>query len=113
VLTRLIQGESAGEQLSESELLHNCIFILNAGHVTTTILIGNALVALQEWPGQRELLVQKIGQSPDWLALEPAMTLAVDEFLRFESSNQPDRLQIERRTTAILPSGSGSTNARA
>lgn len=88
VLTRLIQGEAAGEQLSESELLQNCVFILNAGHETTTNLIGNALVALQEWPGEKERLLQAIGPRPDWNALEPVMTLAVDEFLRFESSNQ-------------------------
>ena len=88
VLTRLIQGESGGEKLSEAELLQNCIFILNAGHETTTNLIGNALVALQEWPGQKDQLVRTIGKAPDWDALEPAMTLAVDEFLRFESSNQ-------------------------
>ena len=30
VLTRLIQGEQGGEQLTETELLHNVIFILNA-----------------------------------------------------------------------------------
>ncbi len=92
VLTRLIQGEQGGEQLSEVELLQNCIFILNAGHETTTNLIGNALVALQEWPEQKDQLLAAIGatagSTPDWNALEPAMTLAVDEFLRFESSNQ-------------------------
>ena len=44
VLTRLIQGEADGERLSERELLHNIIFILNAGHETTTNLIGNGLV---------------------------------------------------------------------
>ncbi len=88
VLTRLIQGEQGGEQLSAHELLQNCIFILNAGHETTTNLIGNALVALQEWPQQKALLVRAIGTRPDWHALEPVMTLAVDEFLRFESSNQ-------------------------
>ncbi|MBL0425818.1 cytochrome P450 [Ramlibacter alkalitolerans] len=88
VLTRLIQGEEAGEKLSESELLQNCIFILNAGHETTTNLIGNALVALQEWPGEKEALLRTIGARPDWEALEPVMTVAVDEFLRFESSNQ-------------------------
>jgi cytochrome P450 len=88
VLTRLIQGESAGEQLTETELLQNCIFILNAGHETTTNLIGNALVALQEWPGEKEGLLAAIGRRPDWGTLEPLMTLAVDEFLRFESSNQ-------------------------
>ncbi|MBK6008565.1 cytochrome P450 [Ramlibacter ginsenosidimutans] len=88
VLTRLIRGDGAGEQLSETELLHNCIFILNAGHETTTNLIGNALVALQEWPAEKERLLESIGPHPDWNALEPLMTLAVDEFLRFESSNQ-------------------------
>ena len=88
VLTRLIQGETGGEQLSEGELLQNCVFILNAGHETTTNLIGNALVALQEWPGERDRLLRAIGPRPDWDALEPVMTLAVDEFLRFESSNQ-------------------------
>ena len=88
VLTRLIQGEAAGEQLTETELLQNCVFILNAGHETTTNLIGNALVALQEWPGELERLLRAIGSRPDWDALEPPLTLAVDEFLRFESSNQ-------------------------
>jgi hypothetical protein len=81
VLTRLIQGEGTGEQLSESELLQNCVFILNAGHETTTNLIGNALVALQEWPPARQWLTPRVGH-------EEAMTSAVDEFLRFESSNQ-------------------------
>src|SRR6201995_4582005 len=46
VLTRLIQGEPNGEKLSAKELLHNCIFLLNAGHETTTTLIGNGLVTL-------------------------------------------------------------------
>ena len=46
VLTRLIQGELGGERLSETELLHNCIFLLNAGHETTTNLIGNGVHAL-------------------------------------------------------------------
>ncbi len=77
VLTRLIAGEGA-DRLSEPELLHNCIFILNAGHETTTNLIGNALVALTAWPGERARL-----------AAEPGLIgSAVEEFLRYESSNQ-------------------------
>jgi cytochrome P450 len=88
VLTRLIQGEAAGEQLSETELLQNCIFILNAGHETTTNLIGNALVALQEWPAEKDWLLRAIGRRSDWPALETLLGVAVDEFLRFESSNQ-------------------------
>ena len=87
VLTRLIQGEG-GEQLSEQELLQNCIFILNAGHETTTNLIGNALVALQEWPAQREVLLAALRAAPDAAAREAVLSVAVDEVLRFESSNQ-------------------------
>jgi len=79
VLTRLIQGVGeTGEALSNAELLHNCIFILNAGHETTTNLIGNGLFALQEWPGERRRLIE----NPD--LIQPA----IEEFLRFESSNQ-------------------------
>jgi len=89
VLTRLIHGEASGEKLSEPELLQNCVFILNAGHETTTNLIGNALASLHEWPRERESLIAKIraaANEPE--AQEAFMTPAVDEFLRFESSNQ-------------------------
>jgi cytochrome P450 len=99
VLTRLIQGEPDGERLSEPELLHNCIFILNAGHETTTNLIGNGLQALADWPDQRQRLIA-----------DPSLvTSAVEEILRFESSNQ---LGNRRATQAIeiggrlLPAGS-------
>jgi cytochrome P450 len=78
VLTRLIQGEPDGERLTETELLHNCIFLLNAGHETTTNLIGNGLVALHDHPDQRARLID-----------DPAlMTTAIEEILRYESSNQ-------------------------
>ncbi len=60
VLTRLIQGEQDGERLTETELLHNGIFLLNAGHETTTNLIGNALVCLHEWPQQKAWLQQRL-----------------------------------------------------
>ena len=78
VLTRLIQGEADGERLSERELLHNIIFILNAGHETTTNLIGNGLFALLEWPEEKARLIA-----------EPELIrTGVEEILRFESSNQ-------------------------
>jgi len=89
VLTRLIQGEDAGETLSETELLQNCVFILNAGHETTTNLIGNALVALQEWPGARAHLLSKVKQpAQEPQGPEADLAVEIDEFLRFESSNQ-------------------------
>jgi len=84
VLTRLIQGESDGERLSEAELLHNCIFLLNAGHETTTNLIGNGMHALlthrEQW---------------DRLQREPSLIgTAVDELLRFESPLQLNNRQL-------------------
>ena len=78
VLTRLIQGEDNGERLTEKELLHNCIFLLNAGHETTTNLIGNGLVALSRHPVQKQRLIEH----PDLIKT------AVEEILRYESSNQ-------------------------
>ncbi len=78
VLTRLIRGEGADEQLSEIELLQNCIFILNAGHETTTNLIGNGLALLNDHPEQRQRLLD-----------DPALiNLTVEEVLRFRSPNQ-------------------------
>jgi hypothetical protein len=88
VLTRLIQGESGGDRLSEVELLHNCIFLLNAGHETTTNLIGNGLILLQECPAAREQLLADLHAAVDEAGREQVLTLAVDECLRFESSNQ-------------------------
>ena len=46
-------GRGRRRALTESELLQNCIFILNAGHETTTNLIGNGLVAFADGPGTR------------------------------------------------------------
>jgi len=87
VLTRLIEGEDNGERLTERELLHNCIFLLNAGHETTTNLIGNGLVALSENPAQKSRLTE----NPDLIKT------AVEEILRFESSNQfGNRMTTER-----------------
>jgi cytochrome P450 len=86
VLTRLIAAGQGGAELSETELLQNCIFILNAGHETTTNLIGNALQLLIEWPEERRALI----------AEPQLMITAIEEFLRFESSNQLGN----RRTTA-------------
>ena len=87
VLTRLIQGEDNGERLTAKELLHNCIFLLNAGHETTTNLIGNGLVALSQHPAEKRRLIENPG----------LIKTAVEEILRFESSNQlGNRMTTER-----------------
>lgn len=77
VLTRLILGDIGG-QLSEIELIHNCIFILNAGHETTTNLIGNGLALLHDHPGQRRKLIED----------QHLIDGAVEEVLRVRSPNQ-------------------------
>jgi hypothetical protein len=99
VLTRLIQGEKDGEKLSEKELYHQCIFLLNAGHETTTNLIGNGLWALLHHPAQLE----KLRADP---ALVPS---AVEEMLRYDG---PIQLNNRRLTAPValadrsLPEGS-------
>lgn len=71
LLTRMLAvGDDA---LSPAELVHNAIFLLNAGHETTTNLIASALVVLASDPG----------------AAESCTTEAfIEEVLRLESPNQ-------------------------
>jgi cytochrome P450 len=102
VLTRLIQGEADGEKLTAKELLHNCIFLLNAGHETTTNLIGNGLVTLSEHPDQKTQLIAH----PDMIKT------AVEEMLRYESSNQlGNRMTVEQIELGglTLPAGTPIT----
>ncbi len=82
VLTRLIQGEDNGERLTEKELLHNCIFLLNAGHETTTNLIGNGLVTLSENPVQKNAADRKPGSDQDRGRGDP-------EIRKLEPARQP------------------------
>jgi cytochrome P450 len=89
LLTRLLREEHAQEPLTERELLHNCVFLLNAGHETTTNLLGNALHLLLTHP--REL--QRLRDDAELIAT------TVEECLRYESPNQlGNRLVIERVT---------------
>jgi cytochrome P450 len=86
VLAALIAGEN-GETLTPAELVQNCIFLLNAGHETTTNLIGNGIAALLDWPDQKQRLIDDPG----------LIRTAVEEFLRFESSNQLGNRRVVER----------------
>lgn len=77
VLTRLIAGDTEGK-LTEIELIQNCIFILNAGHETTTNLIGSGLALLHDHPAQKQRLMED----------SSTINTAVEEVLRFRSPNQ-------------------------
>jgi len=98
LVTRLIRGEHEGRQLSETELVQNCIFILNAGHETTTNLIGNALEIFIRFPGERERVIDD----------SSLVRSAVEEALRFESSNQLGNRIVAEETTLggiLMPRG--------
>jgi len=92
VLTRLIQGEKDGERLSDKELYHQCIFLLNAGHETTTNLIGNGMWLLLNNPGELARL-----------RADPALVLpAIEEMLRYDG---PIQLNNRRLTAPLTLSG--------
>lgn len=97
VLTRLINGDDTG-QLTEIELIQNCIFILNAGHETTTNLIGNGLALLNDHPVQKAQLID-----------DPALiNTAVEEILRVRSPNQFGNRETTAQVTfggIIIPPG--------
>jgi cytochrome P450 len=94
VLRALIRGSEfnpsapADERLSELELIHNCIFLLNAGHETTTNLIGNGV----------DLLIRNRDALADLRAHREVIDSAVEEFLRMESSNQLGNRRAARDT---------------
>jgi cytochrome P450 len=93
VLTRLLQGEASGERLGADELQHNCIFLLNAGHETTTNLIGNGLWLLLTHDEQ----MKRLRDEPSLLAS------AIEEMLRFEG---PIQLNNRRLLSPIGLGGS-------
>ncbi|KUF12511.1 cytochrome P450 [Pseudoponticoccus marisrubri] len=78
VLDALIFGEHEGRRLTREELIQNCIFLLNAGHETTTSFVGNAIGLLLDHPDQHALL----RDDPDLIVP------AIEEFLRLESPLQ-------------------------
>jgi cytochrome P450 len=86
ILWTLISAADAGEGLTELEIIHNSIFMLNAGHDTTTSLIANGVDLLLRFPEQAERLKR-----------EPALLKpAIEEMLRYESP-----LQIGNRRSVV------------
>lgn len=78
VLWALLEASRDGEGLSEIEILHNSIFMLNAGHDTTGSLIANGMDLLFRYPEQKRHLSE-----------DPTLAKsAIEEMLRFESPLQ-------------------------
>jgi cytochrome P450 len=99
MLARLIREERAAEPITETELMHNSIFLLNAGHETTTNLIGNALFLLLTHEDQ----LRRLRADPTLI------NSAVEECLRCESPNQlGNRLVVEPVQIADTRLGRGA-----
>lgn len=74
LITALVQAETGGQRLSESELFSMVALLLVTGHETTVNLIGNGALALWQAPSQQERLQADA-------ALWPT---AVEELLRYD-----------------------------
>ncbi len=83
--------DSAGDRLTEDELVTTCILLLNAGHEATVNVSGNGLLALLEHPDQ----LARLRADP---ALLPT---AIEELMRFDSPLQ----LFERTATADVQIG--------
>lgn len=98
LISAMIAAEDQGKFLSEKELLATCVLLLEAGHETTTNLIGNGLLALLRHPNQLRTLREK----PSLIGT------AVEELLRYDSP-----VQLTARIAAEdLEIGDKRVNAR-
>jgi len=78
VLTVLADAEADGEKLTEIELLHQCIFMLNAGHETSTNMLSHGIHEMLRNPDQ----ITRLNADPD--LIEPM----VEEVLRYQAPIQ-------------------------
>ena len=86
ILSLLIEAE--GLELSETELLHQCIFMLNAGHETSTNMLSHGLNELINHRDQYNLLQKEHGR----------IGTAVDEILRFQPPIQINNRRCLEKT---------------
>src|SRR5262249_49379195 len=92
LLTALARAQEGGDRLSEEELLANATLLLNAGHETTTNLIGNGTLALLRHPDQG----RRLREDP---SLVPS---PVEDLLRYDS---PVQFTSRRLTADVVLGG--------
>jgi erythromycin 12 hydroxylase len=76
LISRLATVEADGERLSDEEVVNFSVVLLTAGHITTTALLGNTVLCMDEHPEV-------------WLQLRADRSLvesAIEEVLRYRSS---------------------------
>jgi cytochrome P450 len=90
VLAGLVNSETIGDSLTESELVSTVVTLFVAGHETTTHLLGNGLLALLNSDSE----MQKIKAQPE------KIPSAIDEMARFDGS-VPRSWRITKRTMEV------------
>lgn len=90
ILAGLVNVETQGDSLSDSELVSTVVTLFVAGHETTTHLLGNGMLALLN----SESEIKKIQENPELIPK------AVDEMARFDGS-VPRSWRITKRAMEI------------
>ncbi|MEU7860704.1 cytochrome P450 [Nonomuraea sp. NPDC049141] len=54
LLSRLVEAEVDGEHLPDDQVVNFAIVLLLAGHITTTMLLGNTVLCLDAFPAQQD-----------------------------------------------------------
>ncbi|TMR90317.1 cytochrome P450 [Nonomuraea basaltis] len=54
LLTKLVEAEVDGERLPDDQVVNFAIVLLLAGHITTTMLLGNTVLCLDAFPEQQD-----------------------------------------------------------
>ncbi|AXB42131.1 cytochrome P450 [Amycolatopsis albispora] len=75
LLTKLVEAEVDGVRLTDREVVNFANVLLIAGHITTTMLLGNTVLCLDEYPDQKAKV----------LADRELVPGAIEESLRFLS----------------------------
>jgi orsellenic acid P450 oxidase len=83
LLSRLLQSEP--DEISEDEIIAMVMVLVNAGHETTTDLIGNGLLALMRHPSE----LRKLRDNPS------LTRTAVEECLRYDSPVQQNARVVQ------------------
>lgn len=89
VLTVLADAEADGQRLTEIELLHQCIFMLNAGHETSTNMLSHGVHEMLRNPDQIARLLDDPG----------LIDSCVEEVLRHQA---PIQINNRRSTRAVM-----------
>jgi hypothetical protein len=89
----MVKAQKAGDPITDDEIIHMCILVLNGGHETTTNLLGLSMLALLKHRDQLEKLVT-----------DPSLvSTGVEECLRYGT---PLQLQGRRTTRELtIPGG--------